>query len=54
MSRKHNVRHPERGRSTYGKMRKALTADKYGQYRQGEQVTRDRLVPTIDTEEDEK
>jgi hypothetical protein len=44
MSRKHNTRHPDRGRSTYAKKNKRANADRYGIYRDGVQVAADRLA----------
>jgi hypothetical protein len=50
MAGKYNRRHDERGRSRYGQ--KAGSADRYGHYRNGEQVTPDR-INTLRDEGDE-
>ena len=43
MARKYNTKHPERSRSSYGRNRKSESADRYGTYREGRQLSSDRL-----------
>ena len=52
MARKYNTKHPERGRSGYGRKRKSDSADRYGTYREGRQVTSDRLNTRGEESED--
>ena len=47
MSRKHNTKHPNRGRSAYSRRHKSLTADRYGEYREGVQKSPDRIAGTV-------
>jgi hypothetical protein len=47
MSRKHNTRHPERGASSYARKDKSATADRYGHYREGTELTADRLMKWV-------
>jgi hypothetical protein len=51
MSRKHNTRHPERGASSYARKDKSATADRYGHYREGTELTADRLMKWVQPDE---
>jgi hypothetical protein len=44
MSRKHNTRHPGRGKSGYARKDKSASADRYRQYREGKELSADRLA----------
>jgi hypothetical protein len=47
MARKHNTRHPARGRSTYSRRGKAASADRYGEFKEGRRLTVDQLVKWV-------
>jgi hypothetical protein len=46
MSKKHNTKHPDRSRSSYSKRSKAVYADKYGEFKEGRQVSSDTIADT--------
>ena len=46
MARKFCTKHTERGTSTYSAQRKGHTADRYGEFREGRQISNDVIAGT--------